>query len=151
MEMLVAGFMPWKREDIPSGATAAILFRAYGKQPAEMENNFATIGSGGPKAQHILDRRGQNIHRSWQRTAIDVLHAMQAAHRQDKRYVGMPDDLLIIRNGSFKRFPASAPYVKDLLKKTDHKKVRELRRCQRFINGVETILENLLFEQPNAP
>jgi hypothetical protein len=148
--MIVAGFMPWKPEDIPQGATAAILFRAYKKRPAEMENNFTAIGSGGSKAQEILDRRGQNQHRSWQRTAIDVLHAMQAAHRQDKWHVGMPDDLLVIRNGCFKKFSVSNPYVKNLLAKTGHTKVRDLRKCKRFIDSVETILEGLLFDQPSA-
>jgi hypothetical protein len=146
--MIVAGFMPWKPEDIPHGATAAVLFMAFKTQPAIMENNFTAIGSGSRKAQDILDYRGQNIHRSWQRTAIDMLHAMLAAHRQDKRHVGMPDDLLVIRNGNFKRFPVNATYVKNLLAKTGHAQVRDLRKCKQFIDGVETILESLLFDQP---
>jgi hypothetical protein len=151
MAMIVAGFMPWKAEDIPNGATAAVLFMAFRTQPVQMENNFTTIGSGGRKAQDILDYRGQNIHRSWQRTAIDVLHAMRAAHKQNKRHVGMPDDLIVIRNGSFKRFPVNATYVKNLLAKTGHAKVGDLRKHQVFIPEVDAILESLLFDQPNAP
>jgi hypothetical protein len=150
IEIIVAGFMPWKPEDVAPGATAAMLLRAYNKQPAEMENSFTTIGSGGRKAQDILDRRGQNIYRSWQRTAIDILHALRAAHRQDKRYVGMPDDLFVIRNGSFKRFPVNATYVQNLLTKTGHTKVPELRKFQCFIPETDAILESLLFDQPSA-
>ena len=90
MAMIVAGFMPCKSEDIPPCSLAAILFRAYKARPVEMGNNFAAIGSGARTAQKVLDRRGQFMHRSWQRTAIDMLHAMRAAHNQSKRYVGMP-------------------------------------------------------------
>jgi len=149
--MIVAGFMPWKPENIPQGATAALLFRAQKKRPAEMENSFTAIGSGAGKAQEVLDRRGQNQHRSWPRTAIDMLHAMLAAHKQDKWHVGMPDDLLIIRKEGFKKLPTINPYVKDLLTKTGHAKVRELRKCKQFVPNVEAILESLLFDQPNAP
>jgi hypothetical protein len=150
-EIIIAGFMPWKLEEIPIGSTPVVLLRASRKCPVEIENSFTTIGSGGNRARKTLDRRGQNPHRSFGRTAIDVIHAMRAAHRQNKRHVGLPDDLFVIRKGEYKRFPVSATYVQTLLKKTaDPRRQRELLSSQRFIPSAEAILESLLFDQPNA-
>ena len=64
--------------------------------------------------------------------------------------LGCPDDLLIIRSDGFKRFPVNAPYVQNLLRKTGHEKIGELRKCKRFVSEVETILEGLLFNQPSG-
>jgi hypothetical protein len=152
VQIIVAGFVPWPLDRLPRGASPILLLRAHKKCPVEIEGNFTTIGTGGDKARKVLDRRGQHPHRSWQRTAIDVIYAMRAAHRANRRSVGTPADLFILRNGSAKRFPVNATYVQHLLRVTgNQKRQKELRNSKRFVPRTEAILESLLYDQPNAP
>ncbi len=147
VEIIVAGFKNKNPQEVPAGSTAAILFRAIGKHRVEAENNFATIGSGGKKARRVLDYRGQNVHRSWQRTAIDVIAAIRAARRESKRYIGTPDDLILIFCGQTKRFPVRATFVNSLLEKTKKSKIANFNS---FDQNTNTILDSLLYDQPSA-
>lgn len=146
VEIIVAGFKNKNPQEVPPGSTPTILFRATGKNRVEAENNFTTIGSGGNKALQVLDRRGQNVHRSWQRTAIDLIAALQAARRESRRYVGTPDDLFLISCGVTRRLPVGATFVNTLLEKTNKSKIANLNR---FDERTNTILESLLYDQPS--
>lgn len=145
VSIIVAGFRSNNPERNTPGSTAAILFRAIGKHPVETENNYTVIGSGSNEARRVLDRRGQNLHRSWQRTAIDVIAAMRAARRGNKRSVGNSDDLIVIFQTQIKRLPVGATFVRTMLEKTKDAKISHLNQ---FDDRTNEILRTLLYDQP---
>lgn len=143
--VIVAGFKNKNSEENIPGSTHAILFRAIGKHPIETQNNYTVIGGGGSAAMRALDKRGQNIHRSWQRTAIDLIAALKVARRQNKRSVGNPDDLTLIFQTKIKKFPVGATFVKTMLERTKNAKISHLNDFGGSTNG---ILESLLYDPP---
>jgi hypothetical protein len=145
VELIVAGFKNQNPEEVSPGSTSAVLFRALGKHPIEAENNFTVIGSGGKEARRVLDRRGQNAHRSWQRTAIDVIAALLATRRANKRTVGNPDDLILIFHKGTKRLPVGATFVKTMLERT--KKAR-ISHFNSFDETTNHLMASLLYDQP---
>lgn len=145
MEIIVAGFKNKNPEETHVGSTSAILFRAIGKHPVETENNFTVIGSGGKVARRVLDRRGQNVHRSWQRTAVDVIAALRAARRGNRTSVGNPDDLIVIFQTEVKRLPVGATFVKTMLERTRKAKISQFNS---FDESTNDLLASLLYDQP---
>jgi len=145
VELIVAGFKNKNPQETSAGSTSAILFRAIGKHPVEPENNFTVIGSGGKEARRVLDKRGQNPHRSWQRTAIDVIAALRVARRGNKRAVGYPDDLLVIFQTETKRLPVGATFVKTMLERTRKAKISQF---ESFDETTNELLTSLLYPQP---
>ena len=144
-EIILAGFKSKNPAAVAEGFTSAILYRAIRKNPIESENNYTVIGSGIAQAMRVLDKRGQNIHRSWQRTAIDVIAALYAAKAGNRRTVGNPDDLVLIFQDHYKRFPVQATYVKTLLERTKKAKISHLYDFDKSDNGV---LNELLYDGP---
>lgn len=141
VEIIVAGFQNRLQGEIAPGSTSAMLFRAISKNPIEPENNYTVIGSGANAARRAMDRRGQHSHRSWQRTAIDVIAAMQAAQKSEGRTVGNPNDLVILWEGKTKILPTKATFVGTLLKRTAKQNIPS---ADRFDEKTERLLESLL-------
>ncbi len=144
---IVAGFLKREPEEVMPNSTPAVLLSAWGKEPVQMENNFAVIGSGAKSAMRVLNKRGQHIFRSWQRTAIDVIEAMLAAHRSDRRHVGVPADLFIISEKETKRFPPDAQFVKTLREKIKRQKIQNY---DGFDDKTNEILASLLIRHPSV-
>jgi len=147
LAIIVAGFRNKNPNETPPGSTLAILYRAIGKHSIETQNNFTVIGSGSDAARRVLDRRGQNTHRSWQRTAIDMIAALRAARRGNKRSVGNPDDLFVIFQGETKRLPVGATFVKTMLERTRNAKISHLNH---FDETTNELLTSLLYLQPTT-
>ena len=145
VEIIVAGFRNKNPNQNVPGSTPAILYRAIRKRTVEPVNNYTVIGSGGKEAMRVLDKRGQNVHRSWQRTAIDVIAAVKAARRANRRSVGNPDDLFVIFQAEVKRLPVGATFVKTMLEKMKNAKVPHLNH---FVGTTNEILSSLLYDQP---
>ena len=145
--IIVAGFRNKNPADNVPGSTHAILFRAVGKGALDSENNYTVIGSGNKEAMRVLDRRGQNSHRSWQRTAIDVIAALKASRRANTRSVGSPDDLILIFQNEIKRLPVGATFVKTLLGRT---KTAKISQYNSFDPTTNELLSSILYDQPKA-
>jgi len=146
--MILAGFIDKPQGDKSTSESFQVgLFSTIGKNAIESENNFTVIGSGRESARKVLDKRGQNPYRSWQRTAIDIIEAMDAARKTDSHHVGVPDDLFIIQKVGFRRFPSTAPYVKKIRKGIIKDKPPG---NWDFVPKAKSNLENLLFDAPSS-